>query len=149
MKLVARTEGRVANYTVLARQMRVGSVRMKCLLLYYAICADHRTGKFFKSYLDIYLDTGITERTARSINKALEKQGILTRTEPALDSGHSTDYQLHAEAMQLNVEAFKTDRDKKAAAQRAKATERIRKWRALKKKQQAETLQPAVTVAAT
>lgn len=116
------------TYRKAAKEVKTGSVKVKCLLLYYAICAND-DGTFYKSYLDTFLDTGIPERSVRRINESLIKCGILSKTEPKYGSGDATDYQLLLKGMQQNIETFKDTRDKEAAAIRMKQKERLQKWR--------------------
>ena len=127
---------------VAARQLRCGSTQQKCLLLYYAICAD-KDGKFYRSFLDIYLDTGVTERTARNVNKSFEKVGILTVSAPTPGSGDSNDYHLDIEVMEKMADSMKAARSSAANAARAKTAKRQAEWRARHK----VTVKHAATVA--
>lgn len=117
------------TYRIAAKEVQTASIRVKCLILYYSICAND-DGTFYKSYLDIFLDTGIPERTVRAVNKVLIEHEMLLKTEPKFGSGKASEYRLLLEGMRKNIETFKDHRDKAAAAQRMKAKERLQKWRA-------------------
>jgi hypothetical protein len=104
---------------------------MKCLLLYYAICCN-KDGQFFRSYVDIYLDTGISERTVRSINKNFEDACFITRTEPTPMSGNATHYTMSRKHLEECAAQQEKNRDKNAAKIREKNAQRMADWRAKK-----------------
>jgi len=115
---------------VAARKLPVGSVAMKCLLLYFAICTDYTTGTFFKSYLEIYMDTGITERTARRCIDGLKTAKILETFSPEFGSRHSTVYRLRLKEMERLIKGLETAKEERVAAVRHKNTQKVQRWRA-------------------
>lgn len=114
---------------VAARKLPVGSVAMKCLLLYYAICTDYKTGTFYKSYTEIYADTGITERRARRINDGLRQKKIVETVTPTFGSGLSTVYRLNLKVMDELNKSLEPAKEKRVAEMRQKNTERVQAWR--------------------
>jgi len=129
---VAKTEEQAPSgflaLCVAARDLRCATPQAKCLLLYYAVNA-HKDCKFFKSYLDISIETGLQERTIRKYNKEWQALGILTATEHSWGSGKATDYQMHLKRLQEIVALCAQRKDKARDAARLHGRERTAKWR--------------------
>lgn len=116
-----------------ARKLPVKGVAMKCLLLYYAICTDYSTGTFYKSFSEIYADTGIPERTVRRVNDGLARAKILETTPPKFESGDATVYRLNLKTMQNLNEQLIPLRSERQIEARKKKSERMQRWRDKKK----------------
>ena len=114
---------------VAARQMIVRgnicpNVSSKCLLLYYCVNAN-RQGKFFKSAIDISLETGLTPKTIYKWNRLWEQWGLLAIEEHDWRSGKANDYTINLAVLQevsnrtLTLKTDMKDRAKRKAAIRS------------------------------
>jgi L-rhamnose mutarotase len=110
------------------------------LLLYYAVNA-HKDYKFFKSYMEISIETGLDERTVRKYNEDWVKLGIISVTEPVWGSGKATDYHMHLKKLQEIVKLCESRKDVARDTKRLQGRERTAKWR----RKAAEALKQADT----
>lgn len=118
-------------YVRAARELLCTSVSRKCLILYYATnCDEH--GKFFKSTLDISIETGVSEKFIRECNKDWQKYGLITVTEHPWHSGKANDYQIHLGKLQSLVKDRVEKKNKAKLIAKKKAVERTLRWRANK-----------------
>jgi hypothetical protein len=125
---------------IAARELRCATPQAKCLLLYYAV-NSHKDYKFFKSYTEISIETGLDERTIRKYNEDWVKLGIISVTEPVWGSGKATDYHMHLKKLQEIVRLCEGRKDKARDAKRLSGRERTAKWRrkVAESQKQAET----------
>jgi hypothetical protein len=120
-------------YIVAARQMICkGTIcpgsSSKCLLLYY--CSNvNKDGKFFKSTLDICLETGLAESTVYTLNALWEKWTMLTVTRNDWRSGKANDYQIHLKVLQQLSENTQVIRKDKTESAKKKAAIRSQRYR--------------------
>ena len=136
--------GVIAARQTIVRGTLCPNVSSKCLLLYYCVNAN-RQGKFFKSTLDIILETGLTEKTIRKYNALWKQWGLLSVTEHDWRSGKANDYEINLatlEEVSRRTLALKTD--KKDIAKR-KAADRAKRYRE-KLKKELDASHPGITV---
>ena len=115
-------------YIRAAREITCGSVSSKCLLQYYASNVDDH-GKFFRSTLDISIDTHCSQFFIRKTNKYWLEIGILSITEHPWRSGKANDYHLHLDVLQKVAKSKQEQKDKTRLIEKAKAAERTQRWR--------------------
>ena len=115
-------------YIVAAREIRTTDVRRKLLLLYYASNVGSH-GSFFKSLLDISLDTGLSESTVQRINKDWQGKGILSWDKGSVARSLANTYRLDLSKLQKAVESTRRDFESAAQRSRRKAADRAKRYR--------------------
>lgn len=128
-------------YIITARELISASVSAKCLLLYYASNVN-KQGRFFKSVLDIRIDTGLSEKTIRTLNEKWRSLGILTVTEHSYESRKANDYELHLPRLKEILSTQQEQKKQKKDKMRLANAKRAQKWRDKKKLEEAQALGP-------
>ena len=128
-KIVPRKEptGMLA-YIIAAREIRTTDVNRKVLLLYYASNVNSH-GSFFKSLLDISLDTGLSESTVQRINKDWQDKGILSWEKGSVTRSLANTYRLDLSKLQKAVESTRRNFEGAEQRRRRKAADRAKRYR--------------------
>jgi hypothetical protein len=128
-KIVPRKEptGMLA-YIIAAREIRTTDVNRKVLLLYYASNVNTH-GSFFKSLLDISLDTGLSESTVQRINKDWQGQGLLSWEKGSVTRSLANTYRLDLSKLQKAVESTRRNFEGAEQRRRRKAADRAKRYR--------------------
>jgi len=119
-------------YIVAARELFCTSVSSKCLIQYYCSNVDEH-GRFFKSTLDISIDTGVSAYTIRTANKNWSKFGLLTIIEHPWWSGKANDYKVHLGKLQELVQKRLENKEKKKQTLKKGGAERTERWKSKQK----------------
>src|ERR1035438_8783136 len=113
-------------YIIAAREIRTTEVSRKLLLLYYASNVG-RQGSFFKSLLDISLDTGLSESTVQRINKDWQGKGLLAWEKGSVTRSLANTYRLDLSKLQKAVESSRKAFEGAEQRSRRKAADRAKK----------------------
>jgi hypothetical protein len=115
-------------YIIAGREARCKTIASKCLLQYYCsnACKD---GTFFKSTLDICIDTRISERTVRRFNDGLKGFGVLTWVEGDSFRHLANAYTLHLPKLKEFAVASKKQHEAAKDKARELSAERSRRYR--------------------
>ncbi len=119
-------------YVVAARELRPPDVEAKCLLQYYCSNVnDH--GTFFKSVLDIHMETALSPAYIHKVNAQWKAIGLLTWVEGNSYQKKANTYTLHLEilkkAAENSIKRYEADKVKL----REQWAARSRRYRAKKK----------------
>jgi hypothetical protein len=109
------------------------NVSSKCLLLYYCANANEK-GFFYKSTLEICLETGLAASTVYALNKQWESWGLLKIVKHDWRSGDSNDYTIDLETLEECSERTQSMKADRLAMSKLKAAERAKRYRAKHKK---------------
>jgi AraC-like DNA-binding protein len=115
-------------YIIAARSVRTRDVKRKVLLLYYA-CNVGSQGSFFKTLLDISLDTGLSESTVQRINKDWQGKGLLSWEKGSVTRSLANTYRLDLGKLQRAVESSRKDFESAEQRSRRKAADRAKRYR--------------------
>lgn len=118
-------------YIVAGREIRCSSVHVKCLLQYY--CSNVNVdGSFFKSTLDIYADTKLSESFIHRTNAKWKDIGLLSWVEGDWRKRLANRYTLNLAILRTLATDCEKHRDKAKLSFNQKAAERACKYRAKK-----------------
>jgi hypothetical protein len=102
-------------YVVAARNLRPPDVHAKCLLQYYCSNVDDH-GTFFKSVLDIHMETALSPAYVHKINAQWKKIGLLSWVEGNSFQKKANTYTLNLEilrkAMENSINKYEADKVK-------------------------------------
>jgi AraC-like DNA-binding protein len=115
-------------YIIAAREIRTRDVRRKVLLLYYASNVSSH-GSFFKSLLDISLDTGLSESTVQRINKDWQDNGLLSWEKGSVTRSLANIYRLDLGKLQQAVKSTRKNFEGAEQRSRRKAADRAKRYR--------------------
>lgn len=112
------------------------NVSSKCLLLYYCSNADN-DGCFFKSTLEICLETGLAASTVYGLNAKWQTWGLLKIVKHDWRSGDANDYTIDLKTLEECSDRTQSLKADKIAASKQRAAERAKRYRArLKEKRE-------------
>jgi hypothetical protein len=119
-------------YIVAARNLRPPDVEAKCLLQYYCSNANEH-GTFFKSVLDIHMETALSPAFIHKTNAQWQKLGLLAWVAGNSFQNRANTYTINLEILKKASEGSirKYDADKMKLRQQWAA--RSRRYRAKKK----------------
>jgi hypothetical protein len=120
--------GIVAARQMICKGNICNNVGSKCLLLYYC-CNANRFGKFYKSTLDICLETGLAESTIRELNEKWQTWKLLTVTSHDWRSGKANDYEIHLPVLLEVSKRTQELREPRTQTAKLKAAARSKKHR--------------------
>lgn len=125
--------GVIAARQMICKGQICTNVSSKCLLLYYCCNADNN-GEFFKSTLEICLETGLAASTVYALNAQWESWGLLKITKHDWRSGDANDYKINLKVLEEASDRTLVLKAEKITIAKQKAADRARKYRVNKKK---------------
>ncbi|MGA9932224.1 MAG: hypothetical protein WBQ13_14860 [Terriglobales bacterium] len=123
-------------YIVAARDLRPPDVRAKCLLQYY--CSNvNQHGTFFKSVLDIHMETALSPATIHRINAQWKVIGLLAWVEGNSFQKKANTYTVNLEILRKAAEASIKQYETDKAKVKQQSALRSRRYRAKRNKRHA------------
>lgn len=121
----------MAGCVIVCRDLIATSSQAKCLLQYYASNVNDDSCTFFKSTQDIAAETGLSEKTIRSLNTAWVEKKIISIVEHPWWTGKANDYTLHLPVLRKLLKQQQASGKLEAKKLKAKkqGRERTRRWR--------------------